>query len=141
MKPVEFKDNLYIDYKKEVNYKSPKFKVGDPVTKTDFDDKLSSLNRKITANKTRHLLVENEFKKSEIFDSIFVVKVILKKMVHTYFFQPIHRYFKIVSANDSNILSWKSKGLPNDSIKPPIAPNKILNPSLDYFGSKIRKKI
>ena len=31
MKPVEFKDNLYIDYKKEVNYKSPKFKVGDPV--------------------------------------------------------------------------------------------------------------
>ena len=30
------------------------------VTKTDFDDKLSSFNRKITANKTAHLLVENE---------------------------------------------------------------------------------
>ena len=26
------------------------------ITKTDFDAKLSSLNRKITANKTRHLL-------------------------------------------------------------------------------------
>ena len=30
------------------------------ITKTDFDAKLSSLNREITANKTKHLLVENE---------------------------------------------------------------------------------
>ena len=31
------------------------------ITKTGFDAKLSSLNRKITANKTtKHLLVENE---------------------------------------------------------------------------------
>ena len=29
------------------------------ITKTDFDDKLSNLNRKITSNKTRHVLVEN----------------------------------------------------------------------------------
>ena len=29
-------------------------------TKADFDDKLSSLNRKFTVNKTAHLLVENE---------------------------------------------------------------------------------
>ena len=29
------------------------------VTKTDFDDKLSSLNRKITQNKTDHLLIQN----------------------------------------------------------------------------------
>ena len=27
-----------------------------PTTKTDFDAKLSSLNRKITANKSKHLL-------------------------------------------------------------------------------------
>ena len=33
------------------------------ITKTDFDAKLSSLNRKITSNKTKHLLVENELKK------------------------------------------------------------------------------
>ena len=39
------------------------------VAKTDFDDKLSSLNRKATTNKTTHLLVENVFKKMEIFDS------------------------------------------------------------------------
>ena len=29
------------------------------ITKTGFDAKLSSLNRKITANKSKHLLVEN----------------------------------------------------------------------------------
>ena len=39
------------------------------VTKTDFDAKLSSLNRKITINQTKHLLVENEFKKLKTFYS------------------------------------------------------------------------
>ena len=34
-------------------------------------------------------------------------------------FQPIQRYFKRASANDSNILSWKYKGLSNESIKAP----------------------
>ena len=37
------------------------------MTKTDIDDKLSSLNRKITSNKTKHLLVENELKKLKKF--------------------------------------------------------------------------
>ena len=32
------------------------------VTKTDFDAKLKSLNKKINSNKTKHLLVENELK-------------------------------------------------------------------------------
>ena len=31
MKPVDVKDNTYIDFKKEVNDKNPKFKVGDHV--------------------------------------------------------------------------------------------------------------
>ena len=38
------------------------------MTNIDFDAKLSSLNRKITLNKTKHLLVENEFKKLKTFD-------------------------------------------------------------------------
>ena len=37
------------------------------VTKTDFDDKLSSLNRKINKNKTDHLLVQNELNKLKTF--------------------------------------------------------------------------
>ena len=38
---------------------------------TDFDDKLKSLNQKVNSNKTKHLLVENELKKLETFDSIY----------------------------------------------------------------------
>ena len=32
MKPVDVKDDTYVDSKKEVDDKDPKFKVGDPVT-------------------------------------------------------------------------------------------------------------
>ena len=39
------------------------------ITKTDFDAKLSSFNRKITKNKSKHLLVENELNKLKTFDS------------------------------------------------------------------------
>ena len=39
------------------------------ITKTDFDAKLSRLNRKFTANKSKNLLVENELKKLKTFDS------------------------------------------------------------------------
>ena len=42
--------------------------------------------------------------------------------------------------NNSNILSCKSKGLSGESIKPPTTSNKILNPSLNYIGNKIRVK-
>ena len=41
------------------------------VTKIDFDNKLSSLNKKITSNKTKHFLVENELIKLATFDSIY----------------------------------------------------------------------
>ena len=34
------------------------------VTKTDFDDKLKSLNQKINSNKIKHLLVESERKET-----------------------------------------------------------------------------
>ena len=39
------------------------------ITKTDFDAKLSNLNKKITLNKTKHLLVENKLNKLKTFDS------------------------------------------------------------------------
>ena len=53
------------------------------ITKTDFDARLSSLNRKITANKTTHLLVQIESNKLKTFhSSYFIGKIILKKMVY-----------------------------------------------------------
>ena len=36
MKPVDVKDNTYIDFKKEVNNKDPKFKVGDYVRISEY---------------------------------------------------------------------------------------------------------
>ena len=38
------------------------------VAKTHFNTKLSSLNKRVTKNKTKHLLVENELKKLKAFD-------------------------------------------------------------------------
>ena len=42
------------------------------ITKTDFDAKLSSLNIKITSNKSKHLL-ENGLKKVKTFDSSYFI--------------------------------------------------------------------
>ena len=39
------------------------------VEEIDFDDKLKNFNKTVTSNKTRHVLVENEFKKLQTFDS------------------------------------------------------------------------
>ena len=38
------------------------------ITKTDFDAKLPTPNRKITSNKSKHLLVKNELKKLKTFE-------------------------------------------------------------------------
>ena len=52
------------------------------VTKINFDNNLHSLSKRITSNKTKHLLVENELKKLKTFDLNYLkAKVILKKMV------------------------------------------------------------
>ena len=84
------------------------------VTNTDFDNKLSNLNKKTTSNKTKHLIVENELKKLETLDSIcFCDKSHFEDDgIENYLtFQAVGRHFKIVSANDSHILSCKSKNL------------------------------
>ena len=41
------------------------------ITRTDFDDKLKSLNGKINSNKTKYLVVGNELKKLKTFYSIY----------------------------------------------------------------------
>ena len=43
------------------------------ITKTDFDTKLSSLNRKITQNKSKHLIVQNELNKLITFYSSYFI--------------------------------------------------------------------
>ena len=57
-------------------------------------------------------------------------------------FQPIFRYFKINTINTANyVLSWKSKGLSDETIKPPSTSDNSLTPALSYYrASKIRVK-
>ena len=43
------------------------------ITKTDFDAKLSRINRKITENKSKNLLGENELNKLKTFDSSYFI--------------------------------------------------------------------
>ena len=105
------------------------------ITKTDFNDKLSNLNRKITANKSKHLLVENELKKLKTFDlSFFNGKNHFEEDgTQSYLvFQPIVRYFKVIT-NTDDISSWKSKGLFAESIKPPTTSDNSLTPTLNYY--------
>ena len=109
------------------------------ILKTDFDDNISNLNRTLTLNKTKDLLIENELKKLKTFDlSYFIGKSHFEEdgTQNYLVFQPINRYFKI--GNSDNVLSWKSKGLSDESINPPSASNNFLSPSLNYLNAKIR---
>ena len=101
------------------------------------------LNKKINSNKTKYLIVDNELKKLETFDSIYFCgkSHFEDDGTRNYsVFQTAYRYFKTVSINDSNILSWKSKGLSDESIKPPFTSNKMLNRLVNYVGTKARVK-
>ena len=102
------------------------------VTKTGFDTKLSDLNRKITKNKTDHLLVQNELKKLKTFDlSYFIGKNYFEEDgTQNYLeFQPVFRYFKINTINSftNYVLSWKSKSLTDETIKPPATSDNNLH--------------
>ena len=52
----------------------------------------------------------------------------------------MRKYFKlnsVVGVTDY-VLSWQSKGLSNESIKPSTTSNNSLNPRLSYYGTKVR---
>ena len=80
-----------------------------------------SLNRKITVNESKHLLVENELKKLKTFDSsYFIGKSNFEEdgLQNYLIFEAIQRYFKVI-AYTKYISEWKFKGLFDESIKPP----------------------
>ena len=96
------------------------------ITKTDFDAKLSSLNGKITANKTKHFLNDNDlsyYRGKQYFDEGSGKQNYLV-------FLPMGKYFKLNSVVGviDRVLSWQSKGLSNESIKPPTTTNNSLTP-------------
>ena len=108
------------------------------ITKTDFDAKLSSRNRKITANKTKHFLNDYDlsyYRGKQYFDEG-------SSKQNYLVFLPMGKYCKLNSvANVADyVLSWQSKELSNESIIPPTTTNNSLTPELNYYGTKTRVK-
>ena len=108
------------------------------ITKTDFDAKLSSLNRKITANKTKYFLNDDDlsyYRGKQYFDE--------ESGKQNYLvFLPISKYFKLnsVAGAADYVLSWQSKGFSDESIELPTTSDNSLNPELNYYGTKTRVK-
>ena len=112
------------------------------ITKKDFDARLSSLNKKITSNKTKNLLVENELNKLKTFDSSYVIgKSHFEEdgTQNNLVFQPLNKYFKVIDNTDF-VSSWKSKGLSAETIKLPTTSYNSLTPIVSYYGTKTRVK-
>ena len=105
---------------------------------------MSNLNRKITQNKTKHLLVENELNNLKTFDSSYFIgksPFDVDSVQNCLVFQPLNKYFKVSTIdNDVYVLSWKSKGLSAESIKRPTTSDNSLTPKLNYYGTKTRVK-
>ena len=105
------------------------------VTKTDFDAKLASFNKKINSNKTKHLPAGlKTFHSSHLGGKNYFGN----DGTQNYFvFQPMQKYVKKIG-NTANISSWDSKGLSYEIIKSPTTSNNRLAHSLDYFINKIK---
>ena len=116
------------------------------ITKTEFDSKLSSRNRKITQNKTKYLLVENELNKIKTFDlGYFIGRSHFEEdgTQNYLVFQPIVRYFKVVTGTNyiSSLQLIMFKGLSAEGIKPPITSDNSLTPELNYYDDfTVREK-
>ena len=80
------------------------------MTKTIFDNTVSSLNSKIAKNKTKNESIENELKKLDLIYFIDKSRFEENGTQNYLVFQPIKRYFKII-ANTKFISLWKSNGL------------------------------
>ena len=97
---------------------------------------MSSLNKKITANKRKHFLNYNDlsyYRGKQYFDEGSGKQNYLV-------FLPINKYFNLNSVvnADDYVLSWQSKGLSNESIKPPRTTDNSLTPELNYYGTKTK---
>ena len=111
------------------------------ITKTDFDAKLSRINREITENKTGTALIKNELNKLKTFDSSYFIGKSHFEEDHTenyLVFQPINKYFKVIT-NTDYVSKWKPKGLSAASIKPPTTSDNSLTPALSYYHTVMEK--
>ena len=80
MKPVDVKDNTYIDFKKEVNDKDPKFKVGDHVRISKYKNIFA---KGYTPNWSEEVFVISKIKNTVQWYMLFMISM-LKKLVELF---------------------------------------------------------
>ena len=104
---------------------------------------MTLISDRVTKNKSKHWLVENELKKLKTFDSSY-----FKGKSHfeedstqnLLVFQPLQRYFKRIARVGSGnyIYFWKSKTLSDERLDANTASNYSITPELSYYGTKTR---
>ena len=113
---------------------------------TTFEKKtpdISSLVEKSDYN-TKITGIENNIKKLQAYDlSYFRGKQYFDEgdgKQNYLVFLPMRKYFKLslFAGIIDRVLSWRSKGISNESIKPTTTSNYDLNPKLSYYGTKTR---
>ena len=118
---------------------------------TTVENKTSDITN--LATKTALTTVENEIPDITNFDKTkytFIRKQLSYLHGKSYFdedgrqnylvFLPTIKYFRLNSIVDvvDRVLSWRSKGISNESITAPTTSDNSLNPKLSYYGTKIR---
>ena len=109
------------------------------MSKIIFDNTVSNLDSKIAENKTKNESIRNELKNLKTFYlGYFIGKSQFEEdgAQNYVVFQPTHKYFKI--PNTKYILSWKSKGLSDETITPYATSDNSLTPLIDHYGIKER---
>ena len=115
----------------------------DLIRKPDFDSKLKGTSDRVTKNKTKYLLVENELKKLQNCNAAYF-------MVKSHFeadgtqnylvFQPMYRYFKRIAGVGSGnyIYFCKSEGFSDERLDSITAFKHKITPELSFYGTKTR---
>ena len=112
------------------------------MTKTIFDNTVSCLDTKIEVNKPLAATLKKIFKTLRSPDlSYFKGKNHFEEdgTQNYLVFQSLNKYLTLLGST-KYILSWKFKGLSNETIKPIPTPDNSLTPSIDFYTNKIRLK-
>ena len=123
--------------------------ISNLATKTlvnNVEDKITNISNLVKKNdyNTKITNIENNVRQLQAYDlSYFKGKQYFDEgsgEQNYLVFLPMSKYFKlnsVVTVADY-VLSWQSKGLSNESIKPPTTSNNSFSPRLSYYGTKIR---
>ena len=83
------------------------------------------------------MLIENEFKKIQTFDSVFLLVEVIFNIDGVQLY--LQNYIRF-SAHPDTISKWESKGLSNEKFWPPFTTSKSSSPKLVWYNSRIKLK-